>query len=188
MAFPQLVRPVGAHGGAGLARVASSSEFAEAARRQPACDVTAFVDFASADGLFRKYRTIFIDRRPWPYHLAIGDGWLVHYFSADMLDCADRRAEELRFLDDPAASLGGRAMAALAAIGARLDLDYAGIDFSLLPDGRVLVFEANATMVVHPETPGGALDYKNPAVAAILAAFDAMVAAAEPNDDGGGRR
>ncbi len=174
MAFPLLVRPVGAHGGTGLVRVASSTQFAEAVRGLAACDVTAFVEFASADGLFRKYRTIFIDRRPLPYHLAIGADWLVHYFSADMLDHADRQAEELRFLNDPATALGARGMAALSAIGARLDLDYGGIDFSLLPDGRVLVFEANATMVVHPETPGGPLDYKNPAVAAIFAAFDRM--------------
>jgi hypothetical protein len=176
LGWPVLVRPAGAHGGAGLARADSPEALASAAAGHAARDVTAFVDFASPDGLFRKYRMIFIDRRPLPYHLAIGDDWLVHYVSANMLGEPARRREEQRFLDDPAAALGGRARAALAAIGARLDLDYAGIDFSVLPDGRVLVFEANATMVVHPETPGGVLDYKNPAARAILAAFDAMVA------------
>jgi hypothetical protein len=119
---------------------------------------------------------IFVDRVAWPYHLAIGDHWLVHYVTANMLGHAGRREEERRFLDDPAAALGARALAALASIGARLDLDYAGIDFSLLPDGRVLVFEANATMVVHPETEGGALDYKNRPVREIFAAFDRMAA------------
>lgn len=172
--LPVLVRPVGSHGGAGLVRAETPAAFAAATQGRRACDVTAFHDFASPDGLFRKYRTIFVDRRPLPYHLAIGDAWLVHYVSANMLDHAARRAEERRFLDDPAAALGARAMAALAAIGARLDLDYAGVDFALLPDGRVLVFEANATMVVHPETPDGVLAYKNRAVREILEAFDRM--------------
>jgi hypothetical protein len=173
--WPVLVRPVGSHGGTGLVRIEDAAWFA--AEAHAACHVTAFHNFASADRLFRKYRMIFIDRRPLPYHLAIGDHWLVHYFSAAMLEDAARRAEEQHFLDHPAEVLGPRAMGALHAIGARLDLDYGGIDFALLPDGRVLVFEANATMVVHPEAEDGVLAHKNKAVADILAAFDAMVAA-----------
>jgi tetratricopeptide (TPR) repeat protein len=172
--WPALVRPVGSHGGAGLTRVGSASAFLEAARPYQVCDVAAFHDFAGPDGLFRKYRAIFIDRRPYPYHLAIGTDWLVHYVTTNMLNEPQLRAEEERFLDDPTAAIGARAMAALSAIGRRLDLDYAGIDFSVLPDGRVLVFEANATMVLHPEAEGGVLAYKNRPVAAILAAFDAM--------------
>jgi len=176
LGWPALVRPLGAHGGAGLLRVADAASLAEVAAGRAQNDVTAFVGFASADRLYRKYRAIFIDRKPYPYHLAIGDDWLVHYISANMLGHAARRAEEARFLADPAAAIGAAAWAALSAIAVRLDLDYAGIDFSILPDGCVLVFEANATMVVHPETPGGVLDFKNPAVARILAAFDAMAA------------
>jgi tetratricopeptide (TPR) repeat protein len=172
LGWPVLVRPVGSHGGAGLRKVESAAELPQTAGDY---FVSAFHDFAGPDGRFRKYRVILIDRRPWPYHLAIGDTWLVHYVNTGMLDEPELRAEEQRFLDDPAAAIGGPAMAALAAIGARLDLDYAGIDFSILPDGRVLVFEANATMVTHPETADGILAYKNRAVGAILAAFDAMV-------------
>jgi glutathione synthase/RimK-type ligase-like ATP-grasp enzyme len=66
-------------------------------------------------------------------------------------------------------------MEALAAIGRRLGLDYGGIDFGLLPDGRIVVFEANATMLVHPEH-APALAYRNDAVAAIQAAFETMLA------------
>jgi hypothetical protein len=183
--LPLLVRPVGSHGGVGLASVASEAEFVRATAGHAACDLTTFHDFASPDLLYRKYRMVFIDRRPLPYHLAIAEHWLVHYATAGMTDHPARRAEEKRFLDDPETAIGATAMAALSAIAARLDLDYAGIDFSILPDGRVLVFEANATMVVHPEAPDGVLAYKNPAVQAILAAFDAMAlnpdAAARPS-------
>lgn len=80
-------------------------------------------------------------------------------------------AEERRFLEDPEAALGPRAYAAICAAGRRIDLDFAGIDFALLPDGRALLFEANATMFVHPEAADGPLRHKNVFVDRILAAF-----------------
>jgi hypothetical protein len=41
----------------------------------------------------------------------------------------------------------------------------------VLPDGRALLFEANATMSVHPEPPDSALAHKNPFIDRILEAF-----------------
>jgi tetratricopeptide (TPR) repeat protein len=173
LAWPLLIRPIGSHGGRGL-------ELAETPTALDGEDLgggfyaTEFVDFRSAsDGLYRKYRVIFVDRAPHPYHLAISPSWLVHYATAEM-EPAERRTEELRFLADPASALGERAMAAIGEIGRRLDLDYAGVDFSVLPDGRVLVFEANATMLAHPETDP-AFAYKNPHVERITGAFQALV-------------
>jgi tetratricopeptide (TPR) repeat protein len=175
--FPALLRPIGSHGGKGLARVETEAEFA---RRRPAgpAYVTAFHDFASADGYHRKYRMIFVDRVAYPYHLAISRDWKVHHGAAGMADDPARIAEELAFLADPEAAIGARALAAVAAIGRRLDLDYAGLDFAVTPQGQVLVFEANATMLVHPEPPDGPFAAKNPYVARILEAFAAMVAQA----------
>ncbi|MGC9271281.1 tetratricopeptide repeat protein [Acidiphilium sp.] len=174
-ARPVIVRPIGSHGGSGLVKASSVAEIAAVLARHDAVYVTDFVEYRRADdGLYRKYRMIFVDRVPYPYHLAIARDWLVHYWTAGMADAPARRAEEERFLNDPAGTLGERGLAAVTAIGARLDLDYAGIDFSLLPDGRVLVFEANATMLVHPETEP-MFAYKNPAVTRILTAVDRMV-------------
>jgi tetratricopeptide (TPR) repeat protein len=173
---PLLLRPAGAHGGRGLTRIEAMDELGEA----PAGDLyaTAYCDYRSRDGLFRKYRVIYVDRRPYPYHLAIAPNWLVHYESAGMDGHADRRAEEERFIAAPGEAIGSDAMAAIAAIGARLDLDYAGIDFAVLDEGQVLVFEANATMLVHAEEADGPFAYKNPAAAAIVDAFAAMLTAA----------
>ena len=64
----------------------------------------------------------------------------------------------------------------IAAIGRRLDLDYGGIDFALLPDGRVFVFEANATMLVHRERNDGVLSHKNLHVQRIADAFENLLA------------
>jgi len=154
--------------------VDSAEELVSLARLHGGAYVTKFVDYRSEDGFYRKYRMIFVNRQPYPYHLAIGPVWLVHYWTSGMADDAARREEERRFLADPKTAIGARAMTALSRIGAKLDLDYAGIDFSVLPDGRLLVFEANATMLVHPEhEPKFA--YKNPAVEGILNAFHAML-------------
>jgi hypothetical protein len=105
---------------------------------------------------------------------------MVHYFSADMLASPWKVEEERRFLQDPRAALGAPALAALHAIGRRLDLDYAGIDFTVLPDGRVFVFEANATMLVHRERENGALAHKNAWVQRIVQAFEALQARRMP--------
>ena len=174
--FPGLVRPCGSHGGDCMAKVESAEEL----HKLPLRDVEVyyasnFHDYCSMDGFYRKYRIIFVDRRPWPYHLAIGKHWMIHYETADMLAYSWKREEERTFLEDPRRSIGPEAMDAIEAIGRKLDLDYCGVDFSILADGRVLVFEANATMLVHPEDECSVLSYKNPFIERIFKAFDALM-------------
>ena len=174
--LPLLVRPVDTHGGGGLRRVEDAPTLQEVERTQTQpLYVASYVDFAGTDGYYRKYRVIYIDRQPYPYHLAISPHWLVHYATADMPGHGWKLAQERAFLEDPQRTLGPRAWAAVQAIGQRMDLDYAGVDFSLLADGRVLVFEANPVMLVHPEDPHGALAHKNTHVQRILDAFEALL-------------
>jgi tetratricopeptide (TPR) repeat protein len=172
--LPVILRPLGSHGGEGAELISGWAELEESGAQHAGAYVTAFGEYRSADGLYRKYRVIFVDRVPYAYHLAISQHWLVHYWTADMDTDATRRVEEEHFLEAPATAIGASAMQALADIGARLDLDYAGIDFAILPDGRLLVFEANATMLVHSED-SKMFAYKNPAVQRIRDAFDAMI-------------
>ncbi len=172
---PLLVRPVGSHGGDGLQLIEHSDALAALQLEEHDYYISNYRDYRSADGYYRKYRVIFVDREPFPYHLAISTHWQVHYVTADMLPHPWKCEEERRFLDDPLAVLGARAMQALRAMGRRLDLDFCGVDFSLLEDGRILVFEANATMLVHLEEYHPALHFKNPYVQTILDAFNAML-------------
>ena len=164
-----LLRPVGSHGGEGLARLT----LAQAARRWDGRPhyLTAYRDFRSTDGLYRKYRMFFVDRVAFPYHLAIHEDWLVHYQTSLTPRRADLIEEERRYLEDPRAALGDVAYEAIRQVGLRLDLDFAGIDFSVLPDGRALLFEANATMCVHDEPEESPLAFKNVHVRRILEAF-----------------
>lgn len=130
-----------------------------------------FLDYRSSDGYYRKYRIVFIDRRPFPYHLAISMNWIVHYCTADMRESQWKHEEELAFLENPRKVLGESAMRAIAAVGLALDLDYCGVDFTQLSDGRILVFEANATMLMHGESADSELHYKNRHVQKIFDAF-----------------
>jgi tetratricopeptide (TPR) repeat protein len=189
--FPLILRPAGAHGGRGVSLIERPEDFAAAALGEAEIFyLTRYHDYRSPDAYFRKYRMIFVDREPYPYHLAISQHWLVHYFSADMLHPAWKRQEEERFLAEPRAALGRPAMAALTAIARRLDLDFCGIDFAIDGQGRVLVFEANATMLVHLADKRELFPYKHQYVPRIFEAFTAMVArrlgaqpcAGKPND------
>lgn len=172
---PWIVRPVGRHGGEDVILSESGREVCQHIVQHGTCYATQFVDYRSPDGKYRKYRMIFVDRKPYPYHLAIGDHWLVHYRTSEMGLSKPKRVEEEAFLLEPQSVLGERGMRALAAIGKTIDLDYAGIDFSLLPDGRLLLFEANATMLVHPEDDP-IFDYKKSAVGRILNALNEKIA------------
>jgi hypothetical protein len=123
----------------------------------------------------RKYRVMFINGVAYPLHLAISADWKVHYFTAAMAAEPAFRAEEQRFLDDMATVLGERCMAALSHVQAILGLDYGGIDFGLAPDGSLLLFEANATMVINPPDADPMWDYRRPAITAALGAAGGML-------------
>ena len=110
-----------------------------------------------------------------PLHLAIGAQWKVHYFSAEMAYRPDYREREQRYLDDPVGTLGAGVIAALERVGAALGLDYAGIDFALGPAGELVVFEANATMIVVPPGADARWAYRRPAVERVDDAVRALL-------------
>ncbi|HVJ40019.1 MAG TPA: hypothetical protein VM639_00925 [Dongiaceae bacterium] len=175
--FPLLLRKPGYHTGRHFHFIADRAALAPAIAALPEGDLLAieYLDARGADGMARKYRVVFIDGAIHPVHLAISADWKVHYFTADMAGNAAHRAEEGLFLDDMAAVLGARAMTALAAIRDTIGLDYAGIDFALARDGSLLLFEANATMVIYPPEPDPIWDYRRAAIGRALDAARQMV-------------
>jgi tetratricopeptide (TPR) repeat protein len=173
--FPLLARPIAGHGGAEVTLVENPEQLAAVDfSSSDAYYFIAYHDYQSPDGYYRKFRNFFVNRKSYPYHLAISPTWLVHYFSADMLAEPWKREEERRFLETPALALGQAATEAIDAIGRRLDLDFAGIDYAILPDGRVLVFEANPTMtVLLPDA--GDFPYKVAHVESVFAAVEDLL-------------
>jgi len=116
-----------------------------------------------------------IDKQLYPLHCAVSRHWKIHFFSAEMADSAEHRAEDAAFLVDMSGVLGPRAVTTLSGIQTALGLDYGGIDFGLTPQGDVLLFEANATMVILEPDPDPCWDYRRPAVAQACRAVDAML-------------
>jgi hypothetical protein len=171
-AFPLLLRAPGFHTGQHFLRVEQLQDLPQAAAALPGDELLAieFLDARGPDGRSRKYRAMWIGGAFYPLHLAVSAEWKVHYFSADMLASDTHRDEERRFLEDMPAVIGTRAMTALAHIAAALELDYAGIDFALGEDGSLLLFEANATMLINPPGPEPIWDYRRPATARALTA------------------
>jgi len=173
--LPVIVRHATTHGGEMMELVDKREallNFAEEAG-QRMLYLTDYVDYSSADGLFRKYRFLFVGQEILPYHLAIGDGWKVHHASTRMGDVEWMRTEEQAFLADPAGVFGAQGMAALETIRRQIGLDYCGIDCALDAEGRVVVFEVNASMLIHSDNPG--FEYKTPYVMAIKAAFERLL-------------
>jgi Flp pilus assembly protein TadD len=175
--FPLLVRTPGFHTGRHFLRVEGPEGLAGALAELPGKEVTVieFLDARGADGKVRKYRVMMIDGHLYPLHVAISSHWKIHYFTAEMAEDADHRAEDAEFLENMPGVLGPRAMEALARIQSTLGLDYAGIDFGLSATGDLLLFEANATMVVNPPEPGERWSYRRPAVDRIFAAVRRML-------------
>jgi hypothetical protein len=176
--WPLLVRSPGYQTGEHFALVRDPAELADAVAALPGDELLAisWLDTRSADGAFRKYRVMTIDGRLYPLHLAIAQQWKVHYFSAAMTDEPGFRAEERAFLDDMPGVLGARAIAALQSIATALDLPFAGIDFALGRDGRVVAFEANATMVILPPGSDERFTYRRPAFEAAQRAARNLIA------------
>ncbi len=176
IAFPVLIRRPGYHTGQYFYRVETRSDLEMTLDQFDALGaddllLINYMDARGSDGLSRKFRMMFIGGRPYPLHLAISRDWKVHYFTAAMAEDASFREEEQRFLDDPAGVIGKAGMTALRQVASKLGLDYAGIDFGLSNDGRILLFEANATMVLIPPSPDPIWNYRRPA---ITAAFEAV--------------
>lgn len=148
--FPLLLRAPGHHTGEYFERVDEPALLAPILAKLPGDEVLAieFLDARSIDGSVRKYRVMLIDGGLYPLHLAIGANWKAHYFTSETSESALYQTQEEAFLGDFEAAIGERATRALASISATLGLDYAGVDFALAPDDRLLLFEANATMKI----------------------------------------
>jgi aromatic-L-amino-acid decarboxylase len=175
--FPLLLRTPGLHGGEHFLRAENPAHLPSVLSELPGDDLTViqYLDASAADGKTRKYRVMMVDGELYPLHVAISHNWKIHYFSADMAEFPEHRAEDAAFLADMSGVLGPRVMGALKEIQNILGLDYGGIDFGLNRNGDVLLFEANATMAILPPGRERQWDYRRPAVGKVCAAVWQML-------------
>ncbi|MGA2126027.1 MAG: hypothetical protein ABSG76_07730 [Xanthobacteraceae bacterium] len=175
--FPLIVRPIGSHAGKGLEKLEHPAAVDPylATRADAEFFVSRYVDYASPDGQFRKYRVVFVDGRAYACHMAISDQWKIWYLNADMGADAGKRAEEARFMVDFDRGFAARHRDALTGMADVVGLDYFAIDCAETSAGRLLVFEADVSSVVHDMDPVATYPYKSPQMRKIFAAFSDML-------------
>jgi lipoprotein NlpI len=175
--FPLLLRAPGFHTGRHFICVEKPERLGPAAAALPGAElwVIEMLDARGRNGKFRKCRAMIVNGQLYPLHLAISGQWKVHYFRAEMAESAAHRAQDAEYLQNMPGVIGSRGMAALKRISAALSLDYGGIDFAVDADGDILLFEANATMVMVPLSADPKWDYRRPAFDRVFAAVHAML-------------
>lgn len=140
-----LFRPVSSHGGADLIRI---DDYERADFNVYPLDgreyfISEFIDFKSSDGLYRKARFFVIDGVVYPRHLIASKDWKIHAGSRqEFSNNAAIASEEEQFLASPPYVF----IEFCNHLHAHLKLDFFGVDGALLPDGRVVLFEANVCM------------------------------------------
>ena len=147
--YPVLLRPPGRHGSVGLVRADDPEEVAAKTARLRSCTVTDFVDFRSADGLWRKFRMVYAGDRLFRRHVLADEKWnLTREARAFMKQHPQLIAEEEEWINRPvtleSGSIEARAMHQFRA----LQLDFGVIDCALPANGDLVVFEINACVQV----------------------------------------
>jgi hypothetical protein len=175
--FPLIVRRAGTHTGRTMVVVVDEAAFLAAVTDPGDYFAIEFVDYRSADGLYRKYRIWSFGGRQVFRHLATTNQWNVHVTPGNefMYDRPDLIEEEIRLMERPEGAFPDEVHAIIAAIGERLGLDYFGVDFAFLPDGRMVLFEANAAMNYFPMVPDPRFQFRERLLAPGEEAFMAML-------------
>lgn len=173
LTFPLIIRPVGSHAGQDLSLTPDAAALTDYLKTSNALEyfVAPFVDYASADGLYRKYRIALIAGVPYISHLAISEHWMVHYLNSGMAESAHKREQEALAMATFDEDFAVRHKAALDELCQRIPLDYFAIDAAETADGRLLLFEADVAMIVHSMDEPELFPYKGPAMKKLFAAF-----------------
>jgi hypothetical protein len=175
--LPLIARTIGSHAGRGLAKLDDTAAIDTYLDDHPDSEffLSRYIDYRSPDGLFRKYRIVWIDGRPYPCHMAIADEWKVWYLNANMAESKAKRAEEARFMETFDDDFARRHAEALKGVVERFGLEYMGIDCAELPDGQLLVFEGDIALVAHDMDSPDVYPYKGPQMRKLFAAFYNML-------------
>ncbi len=185
--YPFIIRPVGSHAGKGLAKIDTAQALLAylSAQEADAFHISEFIDYASSsDGLYRKYRVVFIDGEAFPCHMAIGGRWDLWYMNAEMSKSGAKRREEAAFMDQFADNFARRHRHHFSALTSGIDLSYFGIDCAEDRDGNLVVFEADNALIVHDMDSKAVFPYKGPHMRRIFDGFENLLLRhCHPDDD-----
>jgi hypothetical protein len=171
--FPLIVRPVDSHQGTGLSKIEKPADILQYLVTQTEEDfyVSRYIDYRSQDGLFRKYRIVFIAGKAYVCHMAISESWMVHYMSAGMTDSEAKKNEEAQFMQSFDHAFALKHQHAFKTIQQKMGLEYVGIDCGETTAGELLIFEVDSSMTIHAMDPIETFPYKQIQLRKVFNAF-----------------
>ena len=150
---PVILRKTGTHTGK-IVGLFDSLDEVVAALEPGEHIATEFVDFASADGLYRKYLVYFMGDRLILRHMIVSDSWNVHVKDRTrFMSQHPHLVAEERVMFESEQPFSTEALKVFDEVRKRMPLDFFGMDFAFMPDGQIVLFEANATMSFFPLWP-----------------------------------
>ena len=176
--FPLIARPEGAHAGTNTFKVDGLANLPDviSSFSSERLNISQFIDYASRDGQYRKYRIALIDGVACPAHMAISSKWMVHYLNAGMSESAVKRDEEAHWLNDFHETFAVKHQVAFSELCNILKLDYFAIDCAETQDGLLLIFEIDTAMIIHCMDVEPEFAYKKAPMQKLFAAFQTMLA------------
>ena len=138
--------------------------------------VTAYVDSRGSRKLSRKIRAAVVGDEMVILRVDFSPEWKVVGRKTDAeialhFEHPQLRVEEQRICADPEDQLGHRAIQSLKTIRGRIPLDIFGIDFDVMQDGKLVFYEANATMNLFSTAKNVEVDYPKEAQDRLKAVF-----------------
>lgn len=151
--YPFIFRRLIDQQGAGMIRVVNRTALAKALAAHEGDEffITPFVDSRGPTGFYRKIRAAIVDREIFIVRVDHDTNWNVHGRKSDervafyqgnrhLLEAEDRTCA------NPESELGQGVMRSLEGIRDRIPLEIFGVDFDVDKEGRLVFYEANATM------------------------------------------
>ena len=177
--YPLIIRRVGTQTGTSIGLIQNETMLRDYLGRNPGGTeyyCIEYKDVRRSDGLYGKTRTFCIDGRYYPVANLLHDEWQIH--SGDrysvMADNGWTQEREKAYLGDFIGYIGEENFNKLRRIRDLLQLDFFGVDFTILDDGSLFIFEINAAMR-HNYDHVPRFPYTKPYLQRISRAFHAMV-------------
>ncbi|MEH6444318.1 MAG: hypothetical protein V7784_10495 [Oceanospirillaceae bacterium] len=175
--YPIIIRPIDSHAGNQLEKVDCQLALMNylTANPNPEFFIAPFVDYRSADGLYKKYRIMVIGGKPFIAHMAISEHWMIHYLNAGMIENAEKRFAEAQAMGHFEQGFALKHQTAFATLADEIGLEYFGIDCAETQDGKLLIFEACASLNVHAMDCEKTFPYKKVQMQKLFDAFLQML-------------
>lgn len=176
--YPFIRRTLFLQQGMGLLKIEKRGDLANGLNTPEQDDfyISDFIDNRGPTGHYRKLRAAIVGNEIIIVRVDHSPHWVVHGMRKDDEKIAFYRNHPIylemdeRICSNPDLELGPSVMLSLRQIRNRIPLEIFGIDFDVAPDGRLVFFEANATMnllsTAHPE-----VDYPKHAQERLISAF-----------------